>query len=203
MQVLVLASGSQYRAELLRRVQRPFSQFSPQIDESAHPGEAPPELARRLARQKACAPAIQSYVETTDNPAGNAGAIIIASDQVAAVGEQMLGKPGTAERAREQLASMRGQRVVFSTALYMLNTHSQAVFAALDQTVAQLRMLSDAEIERYIDADQPLDCAGSFKVESLGISLFDTVESQDPTALIGLPMIAVCQGLRQLGLAIP
>ncbi len=133
----------------------------------------------------------------------DSGAIVIASDQVASIGTQMLGKPGTIERACEQLAAMRGQRVVFSTGLYMLNTHNQQVFSALDITTAHLRMLSNAEIERYVDADQPLDCAGSFKVEALGISLFESVESQDPTALIGLPMIAVCQGLRELGVAIP
>ena len=133
----------------------------------------------------------------------DAGAIIIASDQVASIGERVLGKPGSAERAYEQLASMSGQRVVFSTGLYMQNTHTQKVVSALDITTAHLRMLSDTEIERYVDADQPLDCAGSFKVEALGISLFESVESLDPTALIGLPMIAVCQGLRELGVAIP
>ena len=231
MQVLVLASGSQYRAELLTRLRHPFVQFSPQIDESAHPLEQPAELAQRLARQKACAASLKDFLASqlseppgkqfhrpdesaapsptpSTTPASapsiaNSGAIIIASDQVASVGTRLLGKPGTATRAREQLASMRGERVVFSTALYMLNTRSQQVFTALDQTIAHLRMLSDVEIERYVDADQPLDCAGSFKVEALGISLFESVESQDPTALIGLPMIAVCNGLREMGVAVP
>lgn len=211
----LLASGSHYRAQLLARLQQPFEQFSPQIDESAHPQEPPAHLSQRLAREKACAPALKAFLDSQlpepENAqlqplnAGSAASstIIIASDQVAAVGKQHLGKPGTAAHACEQLALMRGQRVVFSTALYMLNTQSQQVFTALDQTTAHLRMLSDTEIERYVEADQPLDCAGSFKVEALGISLFESVESQDPTALIGLPMIAVCRGLRELGVAVP
>lgn len=201
----LLASGSTYRAELLRRLQRPFSQCSPHIDESAQPQESPSELAQRLARQKACSPSLKTCLDSQlPVPSnGQSGTIVIASDQVASVGTQMLGKPGTIERACEQLASMRGQYVEFSTALYMLNTHSDQVFTALDITTACLRKLSDAEIARYVEVDQPLDCAGSFKVEALGISLFDTVQSKDPTALIGLPMIAVCQGLRELGIAIP
>jgi len=213
--VLVLASGSQYRAALLRRLQHPFSQFSPDIDESAKPDELPSELAQRLARQKACASSLQAYLDTLRSEAlqtasrqshpndTDQGAIVIASDQVAAVGTQCLGKPGTVECACLQLAAMSGQQVVFSTALYMMNTSSKRVFSALDVTTAHLRRLGDAEIARYVDADQPLDCAGSFKVEALGISLFERIESQDPTALIGLPMIALCTGLRELGLAIP
>lgn len=208
MQVLVLASGSQYRANLLKRLMLPFCQFSPDIDESAHSSELPADLAQRLARGKACAPSLTTWLNTQaenddstvaqhDNP------LIIASDQVASVNQILLGKPGTVDRARQQLHDMSGRKVTFSTALHMVNLTSGEHFSALDTTIAHLRKLSTAEINRYIDDDNPLDCAGSFKVEALGISLFESVESQDPTALEGLPLIAVCEGLRQFGVPVP
>ncbi|MDB4223731.1 Maf family nucleotide pyrophosphatase [Granulosicoccus sp.] len=194
----LLASGSQYRAELLKRLNRPFQQLSPDVDESELSDESPPTLAGRLAEAKANAPAINEFIAKASTPP-----IIIASDQVAALGDQILGKPGTLERARLQLSNMQGQSVSFHTSLHMRNLADDTHFIALDTTVARLRKLSSNEIERYLNADNPLDCAGSFKVESLGISLFSGVETTDPTALVGLPMIAVCEGLRQFGLDVP
>ncbi|ASJ74443.1 Maf family protein [Granulosicoccus antarcticus] len=193
MQVLVLASGSRYRAELLQRLKLPFSQLSPDIDETATPGEPPAALATRLAGAKAAAAR-----SLTSEPA-----IIIASDQVAALNFERLRKPGSVELARAQINKMNGQYVDFFTALCLLDTTTGHQFTALDHTRARLRELSEAEITRYIDADLPLDCAGSFKVESLGISLFDSVDSSDPTALIGLPLIALCKGLRTFGFSLP
>lgn len=198
MQVLVLASGSQYRVELLNRLKRPFKQVSSNVDESRLYGELPTHLASRLALTKANSPAIANFIAHSPTPP-----IIIASDQVAALGDQILGKPGTLARARLQLHSMQGQAVSFHTSLYMRNLADNSHYAALDTTVATLRSLSMNEIDRYLDTDNPLDCAGSFKVESLGISLFDNVRSNDPTALVGLPMIEVCKGLRQFGLELP
>jgi septum formation protein len=194
----LLASGSQYRAELLKRLNRPFQQVSPDVDESQHPNETPTTLSSRLAKTKAYASAIGEFIAATPNHS-----IVIASDQVAALGNQILGKPVTLERARAQLESMRGQSVSFHTSLCMRNLADGTHFCALDTTVVKLRSLSTGEIGRYLDADDPLDCAGSFKVESLGISLFSSVETTDPTALVGLPMIAVCAGLRQFGLDVP
>jgi septum formation protein len=198
LQVLVLASASKYRAELLNRLNLPFQQVSPDVDESQLAGESAKELAHRLAFIKAQAPAIAEFVVNSPT-----SPIIIASDQVAALGDRILGKPGTLERARQQLGSMQGQSISFHTSLYMRNLADGTHFSALDTTVARLRSLNSSEIERYLAADNPLDCAGSFKVESLGISLFSSVEALDPTALVGLPMIAVCEGLRQFGLEVP
>ena len=193
MQVLVLASGSRYRAELLERLKLPFSQVSPNIDETAKSGETPGNLATRLAVEKA------SVVRSlTSEPA-----FIIASDQVASLGSERLRKPGSVEAAQIQLRKMNGQSVDFFTSLCLLNTTTGEHFDALDHTRAQLRTLTKAEIHRYITSDLPLDCAGSFKVESLGITLFESIDSIDPTALIGLPLIALCKGLRQFGIALP
>ena len=193
MQVLVLGSGSRYRAELLRRLKLPFSQVSPDIDETARSGEPPDKLATRLADEKAAA--VRSVASET--------AIVITSDQVAALGSERLRKPGSVEVAQNQLREMSGHSVDFFTSLCLLDTATGEKFSALDHTRASLRRLSEEEIVRYIEADSPLDCAGSFKVESLGITLFESIDSKDPTALIGLPLIAVCNGLRQLGVALP
>lgn len=198
MQVLVLASGSQYRADLLKKLNKAFQQISPDVDESRLSDETPQELARRLASSKAHAPVVEEYIAKTALPP-----IIIASDQVAALGAEILGKPGSLKRARQQLGSMQGQTVRFFTSLHMRNLANGACFCALDTTVTRLRPLGSADINRYLQADKPLDCAGSFKVESLGISLFSSVETSDPTALMGLPLISVCEGLRQFGLQIP
>lgn len=195
MQVLVLASGSPHRAAMLRRLNLPFSQMSPGTDETAGPDELPRALAGRLARDKALA--------VRDARLWNEPVVIIGSDQVAALGTARLRKPGSEDRARAQLARMSGQTVHFFTALCLVDTATGREFSALDTTIVRLRRLSDAEIDQYIAIEQPLDCAGSFKVESLGISLFDAVDSQDPTALVGLPLISLCHGLRKFGIAIP
>lgn len=193
MQVLVLASSSPYRASLLQRLNLPFDRCSPDIDESALADEAVDSLAQRLARQKADAARILTQAD----------ALVIASDQVASCHGKRLRKPGNESRACEQLLGMSGKSVDFHTALHLLDTDSGWRMQAMDHTRARLRQLDSDEVERYVAADRPLDCAGSFKVESLGISLFDAIDSQDPTALIGLPMIALCKGLRQAGFSLP
>ena len=205
MQPVVLASGSQYRARLLARLNIHFTSLSPDIDESVYEVEPPAELASRLARQKADRAcellALSAEGAQFDEP--HSTPIIIASDQVASHGSMILGKPGTFERASAQLASMSAQDVTFFTALFMLCTRTNESFSAMDVTRVRLRELDAQSIARYVTADDPLDCAGSFKVESLGISLFEAVHTEDPTALIGLPMIKVCEGLRQFGLRVP
>ncbi len=190
--MIVLGSTSKYRAELLSRLHLPFTTTKPVCDESPLPNEAPNLLASRLAQTKA-----ESLKALYPN------GIIISSDQVAALGDSVLGKPGTSANACEQLRTMRGLSVVFYTALCVLDCASGQTLNSMDITVVTLRDLSDEEIERYVVLEQPLDCAGSFMVEKLGISLFDHVESKDPTALIGLPLIKLCQSLRSLGVVIP
>jgi len=188
----LLGSTSPYRAELLSRLQLPFITAKPDCDETPLPSETAKQLAARLAQSKALS--LQS---------AHPNAIIFGSDQVAALGDQVLGKPGTVENARQQLQSMRTHSVVFYTALCVVDCRSGQVLNEMDETVATLRNLSDAEIDRYIRIENPLDCAGSFKIEQLGISLFERVESCDPTALVGLPLIKLCHCLQQLGRGIP
>ncbi|WP_372381293.1 nucleoside triphosphate pyrophosphatase [Xanthomonas sp. NCPPB 1754] len=187
---LILASTSVYRRELLGRLQLDFDTVRPEVDEQAQPGESSSALASRLAAEKAAAVAARF-------PA----AWVIGSDQVADLDGQPLGKPGTRERARMQLTAMSGHTVRFHTAVSLVRPERQ--LHALDLTEVQLRALTSAEIERYLDAEPALDCAGSFKCEGLGISLFDAIRSQDPTALVGLPLIALARLLRQAGLQIP
>ena len=188
---LILASTSRYRRELLQRLRLPFDVAAPETDESARPGETPQALARRLAAAKATAIASQMP-----------GAWVIGSDQVAELDGIALGKPGTRAAAVSQLASMSGREVVFRTAVSVVHGDGRA-FHAEDATVVRFRVLDDAEIGRYVDAEQPFDCAGSFKSEGLGIVLFDAIVSQDPTALIGLPLIATAGLLRRAGYALP
>ena len=215
MQALVLASGSQYRAGMLSRLGIEFQVISPDVDESAQAGELPADLAVRLAAKKAEAvrttlvgspgspfEALQSR-SLPSEPCENLQAIIIASDQVVSTGSTLLGKPLNFANACRQLARMSGQTVTFYTSLHLLDVHSQKCFTALDVTRATLRKLDADTIARYVERDQPLQCAGSFKVESLGISLFESISSEDPTALVGLPMIELCRGLSQFGLQIP
>lgn len=190
--MIVLGSTSKYRAELLARLGLPFDAIGPDCDETPQQGEKPRDLVLRLAKTKAAS--LQK-----DHPRN----IIIGSDQVCSLNGQVLGKPGTVERAVEQLRTMRGQSIVFYTGLSVLNTASGETRDFIDETVVVLRDLGDAEIDRYINAELPLDCAGSFMVEKLGISLFDRVESSDPTALIGLPLIALCKALRHFGISVP
>ncbi|MBS0591198.1 MAG: septum formation inhibitor Maf [Proteobacteria bacterium] len=189
---LVLASTSAYRRELLQRLGLPFRQQSPHSDETARPDEPAGALASRLAAAKAAAVAAR-------NPA----ALVIGSDQVAACPDGVLGKPGSVETARKQLRASSSRNVLFYTAVCLIDGRSQREFHALDTTTAVFRTLRDDEIERYLARETPFDCAGSFKSEGLGISLFDRIETQDPTALIGLPLIALCRLLREAGIAVP
>lgn len=197
MQAIVLASGSQYRSVLLARLGLKFQTISANIDERAFEGEMPVSLSRRLGYEKAL------EAQKLLHESGENGCIIIASDQVAVCENRLLGKPGSAKAACEQLHAMAGKTVNFYTSVYMIDTASDKRFEAMDNTKARLRHLEANAIKRYVDTDKPLDCAGSFKVESLGISLFETIESRDPTALIGLPLISVCEGLRGLGIELP
>ncbi|HEY9253377.1 MAG TPA: Maf family nucleotide pyrophosphatase [Stenotrophomonas sp.] len=185
---LILASTSAYRRELLARLGLPFEQARPQVDETPWPGEAPAPLALRLAEAKARALADE-------------GAWALGSDQVAELDGLPLGKPGTFDAAVAQLSAMSGRSVHFHTAVCLASPTSTHL--ASDLTVVHFRNLSAAEIERYLHAESPLDCAGSFKCEGLGISLFEAIDSRDPTALVGLPLIATARLLRQAGFAVP
>lgn len=184
---LILASTSPYRRELLARLRLPFEAMAPGVDERALPDEPPADLARRLARAKALAVA-QVHPE----------AVVIGSDQVAELHGQALGKPGTHARAVEQLTRMSGQRVRFHTAVAVARGDEVADDCAI--VTVQMRPLTQSEIERYLRLEQPYDCAGSAKVETLGIALLDAVESDDPTALIGLPLIRTCALLRRFSI---
>jgi septum formation protein len=189
---LILASSSRYRRALLERLGLPFDCVAPAADETRLPGEPAAEMAARLARVKAEAVAAR-YPE----------AIVIGSDQVALRGTDVLGKPGTVERAREQLRASSGREVVFLTAVHVIDGMAGRAESHVDRTVVKFRELSDAEIDRYIERDQPLDCAGGFKAESLGIALFDRIESIDPTGLTGLPLSWLCGALRRARVQIP
>ncbi|MEN9880529.1 MAG: hypothetical protein RIQ55_1175 [Pseudomonadota bacterium] len=189
---LILGSSSVYRRQLLERLGIPFEVISPDIDESAHPGEHPAALARRLAREKAQAIANQL-------PADKQNALIIGSDQVAVVGDQAYGKPGSHAKAVEQLQTLSGQTVVFETALCLFDAASGRTHEELVSTEVEFRDLSLAEIEAYLAKEPAYDCAGSAKSEGLGIALLDRLSGDDPTALIGLPLIALCRLLRQAG----
>ena len=185
---LILASTSRYRRELLERLRLPFTVQAPDTDETPQPGELPAALAARLAMAKARAVA-----------ALHPGAVVIGSDQVADLDGTPIGKPGTHERAVEQLRLMSGRTVVFQTAVAVVCVASGFAEQALAAVRVQFRVLSDAEIERYLQAEKPYDCAGSAKSEGLGISLLAAIESDDPTALIGLPLIRTCALLRSAG----
>lgn len=189
---LVLGSTSRYRAELLRRLWPDFEQRAPGTDESPLPGETPRERALRLAVAKARAVA----AELED-------ALVIGSDQVAELEGLVLDKPGTAERARAQLAACSGREVHFHTALCVHDTRSGEDLAHVDHTRVYFRDLDDGEIARYVERERPLDCAGSFKCEGLGISLFERIDNEDPSALVGLPLIALARLLREAGVALP
>ncbi|MEO5962483.1 MAG: Maf family nucleotide pyrophosphatase [Thermomonas sp.] len=189
---LILASTSIYRRELLGRLRLPFDIARPEVDETPQADESPRGLAIRLARAKACAVASQQ----TDD------AWALGSDQVAELDGQPLGKPGGRNAAIGQLLAMRGHAVRFHTALCLAHPDGRS-FAELDLTEVHFRVLDEAEISRYVDAEQPFDCAGSFKSEGLGISLFDRIDNRDPTALVGLPLTATCRLLRQAGFALP
>lgn len=189
---LVLGSSSRYRRELLERLRIPFTTASPDVDETPSPAEAPRAMALRLALLKAQAVA-----------ALHPQAIVIGSDQVADLSGEPLGKPGNHERAVAQLRRMRGQTVVFQTAVAVVCAASGFEAVEIAEVHARFRALHDDEIERYLRAEEPYDCAGSAKSEGLGITLLDAIDSDDPTALIGLPLIRTCRMLRAAGLVLP
>ncbi|KPF50056.1 septum formation inhibitor Maf [beta proteobacterium AAP51] len=186
---LILGSTSRYRRELLERLRLPFTCVAPQVDETPLPGEAPATLALRLAIAKAQAVA-------TLHPQ----AVVIGSDQVCDLHGEALGKPGTHERAVAQLQRLRGQQVVFQTAVAVVCQARGYAQGLLAPVTVQFRALSDAEIERYLRLDEPYDCAGSAKSETLGITLLSAIHSDDPTALIGLPLIRTSELLRGAGI---
>ena len=189
---LILASTSPYRRELLARLRVPFECHAPGSDEQRLDGEPADALALRLARLKAEAVAARCP-----------GSVVIGSDQVAVRGADILGKPGTAERCTDQLLKSSGREVVFLTAVHVVDGRQGRSESHLDRTVVRFRALTPDEIARYIAADHPLDCAGGFKAESLGIALFERIESADPTALTGLPLIWLSAALRRAGIPVP
>lgn len=189
---LVLASTSTYRRALLERFQLPFETARPDVDETPLPGEPPPATADRLAAAKA-----RAVADRFDD------ALIIGSDQVAHLGDEVFGKPGTVERAVAQLRRMSGRTIVFHTALALLNTSNRRLRCESVPTLVRFRELSDDEIARYVDKERPLDCAGSAKSEALGITLLESLSGDDPTALVGLPLIALARMLRTEGVRLP
>lgn len=188
---LLLASTSPYRRSLMERLDLEFSVCSPDVDETPRAGESPMDLVRRLAEAKARAGAAQ---------AGRA--LVIGSDQVAVVGDEVLGKPGSAERACAQLARLSGQRVVFLTGLCLFNSAEDRTQLEVVPFSVVFRHLSSTQIQDYVRREQPFNCAGSFKSEGLGIALFERMEGDDPTALIGLPLIRLVGMLEAEGLAV-
>lgn len=188
---LVLASTSRYRRELLSRLGLEFDVDAPRVNEASIPMETPLDTACRLAIAKA-----------RDVAGRHAHAWAIGSDQLAELDGQPLGKPGSRDGAIAQLTSMSGRCVVFHTAVCVMRDDDPER-VHVDRTVVHLRRLDPREIERYVDAEQPFDCAGSFKSEGLGVALFDAIESRDPTALIGLPLIATAALLREAGFLLP
>ncbi len=189
---IVLASTSRYRAELLRRLLDDFEQVAPDVDEQPLPGEAPAARAARLAAAKAVAVSKR-----------HRGAVVIGSDQVAALGDTILHKPLSRDNAHEQLRASSGNTVDFHTGLCVFGGSGGQPQTHVDHTRVVFRTLSDDEIRRYLAREHPFDCAGSFKSEGAGIALFDRIESADPTALVGLPLIALAQRLREAGIPVP
>ncbi|WP_236232362.1 Maf family protein [Pseudomonas tohonis] len=189
---LVLASSSPYRRELLERLRLPFTWSAPAIDETRHPHETAEQLVRRLAEEKARALADLHPQH-----------LIIGSDQVAVLGEQILGKPLEFERARSQLLAASGTSVTFLTGLALLNTRSGRYQVDCVPFTVNFRSLNEATIERYLHAEEPYDCAGSFKAEGLGVSLFRSTQGEDATSLVGLPLIRLVDMLLEEGLALP
>jgi septum formation protein len=183
---IVLASTSPYRRELLARLGLPFDTRSPEVVEDAREGEAPEAMAGRLARAKA---------GSIEQP----GTIVIGSDQVASLDGRILRKPGSADVAVAQLRAARGRIVLFHTAVAVIARDSGATLEHVDRTEVRFRQLDDRAIDAYVRIEKPLDCAGSFKSEGLGVALFERISTDDPTALIGLPLIFVAHALRTLG----
>ena len=192
---LVLGSTSRYRRELLSRLRLSFEVRSPEVDESPSPGETPAALSERLALAKAQAVAAAWLVE---HPGSDP--VVIGSDQVADVDGACIGKPGNHERAAAQLRAMSGRSVVFQTSVAVVRPAWGKVGVRRVPVTVRFRVLGDAEIETYLRLEEPYDCAGSAKCETLGIALLAAIESDDPTALVGLPLIATTELLRQAGL---
>ena len=186
---LILGSTSRYRSELLGRLLLPFKVVAPDVDETPQLGELPADLASRLALAKA-----------VDVARRFPNAVVIGADQVADLSGEPIGKPGDHEHAVAQLQRMSGQTVVFQTAVAVVHGSVDFSGSALVPVTVKFRHLSELEIERYLRIEQPFDCAGSAKSEALGIALLDTIESNDPTALVGLPMIQTCALLRRAGI---
>lgn len=189
---LILASGSKYRKELLGRLHLPFEVLVPNIDETPHTEETPEQTAMRLAKEK-------SFAVLSQVPQ----ALVIGSDQVATLDGEQIGKPGSHDNALKQLQKMRGRQVIFHTALCLWDGRNPdpelAVQTQNVQTIATFRNLPDHELEAYLRIEHPYDCAGSAKNEGLGIAVLEKIESADPTALTGLPLIALCTMLRRAG----
>lgn len=190
---LILASTSRYRRELLERLHVPFEALPPEVDESPLPGELPGPLSLRLSVAKALAVAER-----------DPDAVVIGSDQTATIdGQRSIGKPGTHERAVEQLRASSGRELVFHTSMAVVRLRDRFERQVTVDTRVRFRVLTDAEIEAYLHAEAAYDCAGSAKCEGLGISLLDALESEDPTAIVGLPLIALARYLREAGVAVP
>lgn len=187
-----MASSSVYRGQLLARLQLPFDTEKPEIDETPLAGESPVDLVRRLSQQKAEAIG-------KNNP----HALIIGSDQIMLLGSEILGKPGTPGKAITQLQKMSGQTVEFVTGLCLLNSSTQESQIDTVTFPVTFRTLTDEEIIRYVDRENPIDCAGSFKSEALGITLVESMHGDDPTALIGMPLIRLARMFRECGVAVP
>lgn len=188
MRQLILASSSQYRAKLLAQLQLPFSTKAPNIDETPQPGEAPQDLARRLAADKAQALASQYP-----------NALIIGSDQVATLGGSSIGKPGSKAQALKQLKAASGQWMSFYTGLCLRDSGTGVQYQSIESYRVKFKTLTERQIERYLSVDAPYDCAGSFKCEAYGIALFEAMEGRDHNSLIGLPLIALTELLGQAG----
>lgn len=189
---LILASTSSYRKTLLEKLGQPFHCAAPQVDETAQHGETAEALVSRLAFAKASAVA-------ADRDQG----LIIGSDQVCVCDGQILGKPGTVEKAVEQLLRAQGKRVIFYTGLCVINAANGHAEQLVEPFTVYFRSLDEAAIRRYVEAERPLDCAGSFKCEGMGIVLFKALEGRDPNALVGLPLIGLVDLLGRHGLALP
>lgn len=189
---ILMASSSRYRQGLLNRFLDDYQIVTPRVDESPLDGEMPRELVSRLARAKA-----ESASGT------NRDALIIGADQVAVLGSTVLGKPGDHQRAVEQLLAASGHAVTFMTAVCVLDPASRQRFEHIDKTIVQFRQFDRRLAEAYLQHDKPYDCAGSFKIEGAGFVLFESVKTDDPTALIGLPMIWLAARLQQLGYLLP
>ena len=189
---IILASTSPYRKSLLERLGIPFSTQAPGVNEVRQNNESAEDMALRLANEKANA--VAHNVQ---------GALVIGSDQTLACDDEILGKPLSADKASQQLRMMRGKTLVFHTGLAVVNTNSRKTYADVIQCLVKFRHLGDKEIDRYLEKEQPFNCAGSFKSEAMGISLLESLEGTDPTALVGLPLIRLSEILRQEGLDIP